>query len=136
MLAAMGWILAVQLIYFRRSFLSKRWPKANAKISRSFVGQAVGPGGRASFFTYKFVVQGASYEGRFMIMSGEESVQRLQDKLNGQDISVRYNPNEPTVSFIADALDARFEGHAMRQNPYWYYGASAATRIEDLNLRP
>lgn len=70
-----------------------------------------------------------------MIIDNEEQASSLQDKLNDMPIDVRYDPNDPCVSFILRPYDPRFEGHAARQNPYWHYWTSSAPNPQSLNLK-
>jgi hypothetical protein len=135
MLSALTWLLVTQSRYYLRFISSRRWPSTSATIEKAYVGKIQGLGGRAGFFSYRFTVQGVDHTGRFLIIDDEEHAQKLQTKLDGLPIVVNYNQRDPRMCFIVDLYDPRFEGHAARQNPYWFYGASSLPKFQSMNLK-
>jgi hypothetical protein len=129
-----GWLGAFQIRYFLKRFRSSSWPSKDATIEKQFVGKIQGAGGRASFFEYRFNVEGQEYLGRFLIIDNEEHAQILQDKLTGLPIPIRYDPDDPKTSFIANYFDPRFEGRAAIQNPYWYIWTSRLRIHQSLDI--
>jgi hypothetical protein len=129
MLVALGY----QARFYLRSFSSRHWPTTTATIKRGFIG-SVGRGGHAGFYEYVFAVAGAQHSGRFLIVDNIEHAKNLQDKLDGLPISIKYRPTNPQVSLLADLYDARFDGPAASQNPFWYANAREIDSILTLDL--
>jgi len=123
--ALLALMLAWYAIQFRHYLLrqwSQRWTLVTATIQKGEVSKV--PGGKGSvafgsFFGYGFVLSGARYTGLFALIGNEEHAAALQNKLDGENILVRYNPSNPNVSFLADIHDSRFEGLTATQNPQW-----------------
>ena|SRR5436305_8911877 len=109
-------MLVCYAIQFRRYLLrqtSKRWTSVTATIQKGKVSTV--PGGKGSlafgsFFGYGFVLSGARYAGLFALIGNEEHAAALQDKLDGENMFVRYNPSNPNVSFLARYLRFPFRG--------------------------
>lgn len=109
----------------------KRWPRATALIQPAGVGIINVPEayGRVGFFGYAYQVLGARCVGFFVIMSEQIDLDRLQQKLSGQRIQIRYNPSHPETSFLENLRDPLFEGYAATQNANWI------SQVPNLGLR-
>jgi hypothetical protein len=116
----LGWWYFIQAVYYFRRLRSRRWPTEEAIIQRgAFGGISVGRGPSipASFLGYAFVVNSVRYAGVFAICGDQAFLHRLNDRLNGQTIKIRYNPSDPNMSFLVDYYDPRFGGKVATQNP-------------------
>jgi Protein of unknown function (DUF3592) len=112
----------VQLRHLFKRFSSRSWPTADASIQKGAVGRVSSVRGSwtyGSFFGYAFTVQGISYTGLFVIIGDEEEVSPLQNSPAGMFLLVRYDPSDPSVSFVADLHDPRFRGHSASQDLDW-----------------
>jgi hypothetical protein len=83
-------------------------PLAGSKGSRIY----------GSFFGYAYLLNGTRYAALFALVCGEERANQLQNTVTG-DITIRYNPADPNVSFLRDPYDQRFGGIVATQNPEW-----------------
>lgn len=122
MLSLLAWWYSTQIRHFLKRMSSRRWPTTDATMQKGTVGRV--SGNRASwaygsFFGYSFFVQNSPYAGLFVLIGDEEHASALQDRLAGSTVGIRYNPRDPSVSFIADPYDPRFEGLTATQNPMW-----------------
>jgi Protein of unknown function (DUF3592) len=122
-LALMAVLAVIEVRFLVRRLRSAKWPTAGATIHAGFVG-SIGKGGRAASFTYQFPVEDGLYYGRFILMANEEGGRKLLRELDGQSVQVRYNPRRPEISFLLNLYDARFNGVAASQNPYWLFELS------------
>jgi hypothetical protein len=110
----------IQIRHFVRRSRSKRWPIVDATVQRGCVGKiSVGKGGSipAAFLGYAYLVQGVRYAGLFAICGDDTEVRKLNEGLAGCSIQIRYNPSSPSVSFLVDESDPRFDGLTETQNP-------------------
>ena len=73
----------------------------------------------AVFLGYSFVVQGNRYAGIFALYGSEDLVRSVQGGLAGGALDVRFNPSDPSVSYLVDLCDTRFGGLTATQNPEW-----------------
>jgi Protein of unknown function (DUF3592) len=122
LLAGMGWWYSVQIRHYLKRQSSRRWPTANATIRKGAVVRVSGNRGSwayGSFLKYAFEVQDEGYAGLFALIGDEEHAVALQDRLADASLTVRYNPRDPNISFVADPYDSRFEGLTATQNPIW-----------------
>jgi len=85
--------------------------------------------GRVGFFGYAYQVQGARCVGFFVIMSEQIDLDRLQQKLSGQRIQIRFSPSNPETSFLENLRDPLFEGYAATQDANWI------SQVPNLELR-
>jgi hypothetical protein len=120
MMFVLGWWYFVQAVYFVRRLRSRRWPTADATIQKGALGGvSVGRGASvpASFMGYAFVVNNVRYAGLFAVCGDQAFLHRLNNRLNGQTIQIRYNHSDPNMSFLVDYYDQRFGGQVATQNP-------------------
>jgi hypothetical protein len=121
LLAFMAWWYGTQIRYYLKRIGSRRWPLVSAAIQKGGVRPLAGSKGSrvyGSFFGYAYILNGTRYAAFFALICGEERAKQLQNTING-DISVRYNPVDPNVSFLSDPYDQRFGGITATQNPEW-----------------
>jgi hypothetical protein len=99
----------------------KRWARTTALIQQSGIGFINAPGihGRVGFFGYTYEARGAKYVGFFAIMSEQVDLDRLQKKLSGQNIQIRFNPSHRETSFLENLRDPLFEGYIATQDANW-----------------
>jgi hypothetical protein len=71
---------------------------------------------------------------KFVIIDGWEHAEKLQEKLDGLPISIKYCPTNPSVSLLIDLYDSRFDGKSATQNPYWYAKARERDSFLALDL--
>jgi hypothetical protein len=91
----------------------KRWPVTDALIQRGAVGEInLGQAGgtHAVFMGYSFQVNDLRYAGYFVLLGSEARVHDLHRRLPGTPVQVRYDPSDPSKSFLVNYQDARFEG--------------------------
>ena len=69
------------------------------------------------------------YVGTFVVVTNEDTANKLQDRLDGSVVNVRYNPRDPSVSFIVDRYDLQFGGSVATQNPVWLDKATNLPKI-------
>jgi len=70
-----------------------------------------------SLFGYSYLVNGERYAGFFAFAPHNmEEASLLQRKLEGQPITIRYNPARPSISVLADR---QIEGLRAMQTPQW-----------------
>jgi hypothetical protein len=122
LLAVVAIVCGFQIRFYLRRFLSQRWPTASATIRKGFIG-TVSRGAGAGFYEYVFAIKGEEYLGKFIILDSWEHAEKLQEKLDGLPISIRFCPTNPAVSLLVDLYDPRFDGKLATQNPYWYANA-------------
>jgi hypothetical protein len=110
-----------------QTWRSSRWPPATATIHMAgdeyIEGSEAEPGYNRSLFGYSYEVEGVRYAGLFAIAARDaEEASLLQHKLDGQSVSVRFNPVRPGVSVL---VEPRIEGFRAMQTPRWLrYGTS------------
>jgi hypothetical protein len=70
---------------------------------------------------YGFVIEGIRRAGIFAIYGTQDGniLRRLEDKLAGGSVDVRYDPSDLGLSYLVDLHDSRFEGLTVTQNPEW-----------------
>jgi hypothetical protein len=112
---------------------SRSWPTKTATIRRGYIGTVARAGG-AGLYEYTFTVKGVPYSGKFIIIDNWEHAEKLQEKLDGLAISVKYCPRNPALSLLLDLYDARFDGKSATQNPYWYANARERDSFLALDL--
>jgi hypothetical protein len=95
---------------------SKDWPIIDAEIQRAGTG-AFPKAATASFFAYRFVVDGIPRLGIFAFVINEEDSRLFQNRLAGNRIRIRYDPRDPNTSFLLDPYDPLFMGRAAMQGP-------------------
>ena len=132
-LAAMLVLAAFQVRYYARRIVSWDWPKATATVKQGFAGTILKTVG-AGFFQYVFTVEGVEYWGRFILPDNRNHVEKLQLKLDGRPLLVKFRPSNPRVSLLADFNDPLFEGLVATQNPYWYMDVRDRGSILSLDL--
>ena len=103
---------------------SRRWPTATATIQKGSIGPiSFGRGVTvsAAFLGYGFVVEGSRRAGIFAIYGTQDVdiLQRLEDRLAGASVDIRYDPSDLGVSYLSDLHDPLFEGLTVTQNPEW-----------------
>ncbi len=121
LLAAMAWWYGTQIRHYLKRIASRRWPFVSAVIQKGGVRPLAGSKGSrvyGSFFGYAYILNGTRYAALFALICGQERAEQLQNRVNG-DITIRYNPADPNVSFLCDPYDQRFGGIAATQNPEW-----------------
>lgn len=126
-------VLFFVLRYWLRCAMSNSWPHTTAIIQRDYVG-TVGRGAASGFFRYTFSACGTNYCGRFLIVDNTQHAEMLQKILDGQSISIRYQPKYPHVSLLCNTYDPRFDGPIATQNPYWFCGVRQRDSLLVLNL--
>ncbi len=126
-------VCGFQIRFYFRRFLSAHWPSASAAIRKGFLG-TVSRGAGAGFYEYVFSIKGKEYTGRFIIIDSWEHAEKLQGKLDGLPISIRYSPSNPAVSLLVDLYDPRFDGKLATQNPYWYANSRERDSFLSLDL--
>jgi hypothetical protein len=130
MLGALAWWTFVQVRQSYRRYASRSWPAIRASVNRAGVARIAAAKGstiHGSFFTYTFSVQGAAYEGAFVIIGAEERAASLQGSLVGTTLEIRYDPSSPAVSIVADLSDPHFQGLKASQDPEWLSHAPPLT---------
>jgi hypothetical protein len=108
-LAVVAVVCGFQIRFYLRRFLSRRWPIVSATIRKGFIG-TVSRGAGAGFYEYAFALKEGQYSGKFIIIDSWEHAEKLQEKLDGLLISIRYCPSNPAVSLLVDLYDSRFDG--------------------------
>lgn len=70
---------------------------------------------------YGFVIEGIRRAGIFAIYGtqDEDILRRLENKLAGVSVDIRYDPSDVGLSYLVDLDDLRFEGLTVTQNPEW-----------------
>lgn len=114
--------------YAVRRYKSRLWPRVDATIQKGAVGAVSGGRGAtapAAFIGYAYIVGGIRYASHFVLIGESERVQKLLENLAGSKLQVRYNPNDPNISFLVDYYDTRFDGLTARQSPEWMDQAPA-----------
>jgi hypothetical protein len=71
----------------------------------------------ACFFGYRFSVKDATYTGLFALYGRGDDVEKVHKNFPCESIRIRYNPANPSVSYLVALRDPRFEGLAPTQNP-------------------
>ena len=136
LLAVMAWWHGTQIRHYVKRVASRRWPSASAVIQKGGVRPLAGSKGvrvYGSFFGYAYTVKGTRYAAIFALLCGEEHAKQLQNTVNA-DITIRYNPADPNVSFLADPFDQRFGGLAATQNPEWLNQAGESDATSFTNI--
>jgi hypothetical protein len=59
------------------------------------------------------------YAGFFALCGDDDLVRKLHDRLAGGAIQIRYDPTAPSVSFLVNECDSRFDGLRASQDPEW-----------------
>lgn len=105
----------VQVRHWIRRFRSRRWPLVNAIVQAG----AMGNWRRAQIacMGYAFTLDGVRRSGIFALCGDEPSARRMLDTLPGAPIKVRYNPENPDISLLAETYDPRFGMLSATQNP-------------------
>jgi len=124
LLSILIWWWLAQGRHAWRRFSSRRWPTVRATVQKGSIGPlSFGRGVTvpAAFLGYGFVVQGVRRAGIFAVYGSgdEDSLRSLEDKLAGASFDIRYDPSDPSVSYLVDPHDSRFEGLTVTQNPEW-----------------
>ena len=110
--------------YRARRNLSTNWPTARATIQK---GEAQISGPYLSLtaakvpkglFGYSYSVKDHRYVGFFTVACalGLGEAEDLQEQLNGQSLTIRYNPNRPQESFV---VEREILGKRVHQGPNW-----------------
>jgi Protein of unknown function (DUF3592) len=138
LLALLGAQAMSSMRYFLRKIQSEKWPAAIATIARCDVRES-GYIGLAkisdrSLFNYTFAANGESYSGQFFIFADTYSAVQLQQELDGQTISIKYNPEDPKISVLASTWDPRYRGREASQSPKWLKDAGDS-EVVSLNLK-
>jgi hypothetical protein len=118
----LAWVLLVQIRYLIRQYSSVGWPTTEATIQKGptgFVpiGSGRGRGTPACFIGYTFHVNGSLYTGLFALYGSSDDVDRVHKNFFSGSIRIRYNPANPSVSYLNELSDTRFEGLVPTQNP-------------------
>jgi hypothetical protein len=124
--ALTGSMLYMGVRNYRYSVLEQRsqgWPVVEAifqKGEATFTGPFLALFARKlpkSPFGYSYTVTGLRHFGFFAVYREDGiSALELQQRLAGQKVSVRYDPDCPTRSFI---VEREFLGKPIHQNPDW-----------------
>ena len=122
LLPLLGWLLVRQVRYTLRQYESVRWPVTDATIQKGGQGLVPIGGGRgqgkpACFIGYTFCVGGSTYTGLFALYGRRDEVERVHQGLSSGSIRIRYNPANPTISYLNELNDPRFGGLVPTQNP-------------------
>ena len=139
LLSALAWWGFVQSRYLLTRLFSRRWPTANATIQKWAIARISSVRGSwtyGAFFGYTFAVQGVPYTGLFVIVGIEDRLAILQGALAGASLSIRYQPSDPSVSFVDDLHDPRFQGLNATQDPEWLKQAPTFSIRETLEGGP
>ncbi len=118
----LAWLLLAQIRYMVRQYKSVGWPVIDATIQNGptgFVpiGSGRGQGTPAWFVGYAFRLNGSTYTGLFALYGSEDEVERVRKHFSGGSIRVRYDPANPSVSYLSELNDPRFGRLAPTQNP-------------------
>ncbi len=131
-LGCLIWWLSSRLRYVFLRMSSNNWPSAPATILDGPLGrisQARGFTVPAAFLRYTFVVAGSHHAGFFILYgAGAE----LRNQIVGKTLEIRYRPQSPDISFVADFHDSIFQGHQITQDPEWLDQAPAADLADSL----
>jgi hypothetical protein len=122
MFSVLGWWCIFQIRYLLRRYRSRRWPTANAIVQKGAMGGisfGKGASAPASFLGYAYTVDSMRYAGFFAVYGDEVRVRKLHDGLVGATLQIRYDASDPSVSFLLDYDDPRFDGLTATQNPEW-----------------
>lgn len=120
LLSVLGAWYYIHIRHLLQCSRSKRWPIVDATIQSGSIGKiAVGKGATipAAFLGYAYIVQGVRYAGLFAICGDDQTVRKLNNKLAGGSIQIRYKPSSPDLSFLVNESDPRFDGLEATQNP-------------------
>jgi hypothetical protein len=107
----------VQIRYFLLRSRSKHWPVIDATLQRGCIGKISKGAIPTAFVGYAYIVQGVRYAGFFALCGDDDLVRKLNDRLAGGTIQIRYDPTAPSVSFLVNEYDSRFDGLEASQNP-------------------
>lgn len=119
-LPIVGWLLFIQIRYMARQYRSVRWPVADATLQKGplgFVPIGRGNGSPAFFMGYVYTLNGSKYAGLFALYGSEKNVERVYKEFPNGTIRVQYDPTNPSVSYLADLRDPRFDCLTPTQNP-------------------
>jgi hypothetical protein len=116
----LAWLLLTQIRYMVQQYRSVGWPTIDATIQKGptgFVPIGRGQGTPACFVGYAFRVNGSTYTGLFALYGSRDDVERANKNFSGGSIRVRYNPGNPSISYLNELNDLRFGRLAQTQNP-------------------
>jgi hypothetical protein len=115
-----------------------RWPPATATVHMAgaeyIEGSETELGYNRSLFGYSYEIDGVRYAGLFAIAARDaEEASLLQHKLDGQSVSVRFNPARPGVSVL---VDREIEGFRAMQTPRWLRHGTSPQQLYLASLSP
>jgi hypothetical protein len=116
----LAWLLLTQILYMVRQYRSVGWPFIDATIQKGptgFVPIGRGEGTPACFVGYAFQLNGSTYTGLFALYGSRDDVERVRENFSGGLIRVRYNPANPSISYLNELNDPRFGRLTPTQNP-------------------
>jgi len=118
----LAWVLFTQIRFMVRQYRSVGWPVIDATIQKGptgFVpiGSGRGQGTPAYFVGYAFRVNDSTYTGLFALYGSRDDVERVRKSFSDGSIRVRYNPANPSISYLNELNDPRFGRLARTQNP-------------------
>ena len=116
----LAWVLLSQIRHMIGQYRSIRWPVIEATIQKGPVGCVPIGGGHgtpATFAGYAFRVNGSIYTGVFALYGSSNDVETVNKSLSSGSIRVRYNPADPSISYLDDLKDQRFGHLTPTQNP-------------------
>jgi len=90
-----------------------------------FVPIGRGEGTPACFVGYAFRLNGSTYTGLFALYGNRDDVERVRKNFSSGSIRVRYNPANPSVSYLNELNDSRF-GRLSADSESSTFGAGSA----------
>ena len=107
----LAWLLLTQILYMVRQYRSVGWPFIDAMIQKGptgFVPIGRGEGTPACFVGYAFQLNGSTYTGLFALYGRRDDVESVRKNFSSGLIRVRYNPADPSISYLNELNDPRF----------------------------
>jgi hypothetical protein len=127
-LSFLAWLLLTQIRQMGRQYRSAGWPVIDATIQKGptgFVPIGRGEGTPACFVGYAFRLNGSTYTGLFALYGNRDDVERVRKNFSSGSIRVRYNPANPSVSYLNELNDSRF-GRLSADSESSTFGAGSA----------
>ena len=109
------------LAYWYARSRTTKWPVIEATIHKGAYGgfnHRMGQVLRA-FLGYDFVLNGQRYVGTFGLLGSDETCRKLYESLPNQKIQIRYNPADPSATYLVDVKDSRFLDAVATQEPFF-----------------
>src|SRR5260370_17849382 len=118
----LAWLLLTKIRYMVPQYRSVGWPVIDGTKeigTTGFVpiGSGYGKGTPAYFVGYAFRANDSTYTGLFALYGSRDDVERVRKNFSNGSIRVRYNPSNPSISYLNELKDPRFGRLMPTQNP-------------------